>query len=35
MSSSTIVGLEMGITLLAVVGFGVWELWKLKRDKTK
>jgi hypothetical protein len=35
MSSSTIIGLEMGTTLVAVIGFGLWELWKLKRDKTK
>lgn len=35
LSSSTIISLEMGITLVLVVGWGVWELWKLKRDKGK
>jgi hypothetical protein len=33
MSSSTIIGLEMTITLVAVVGWGLWELYKLKQDR--
>jgi hypothetical protein len=33
MSSSTIIGLEMAVVLLAVVGWGVWELYKLKKGK--
>lgn len=35
LSSSTIIGLELAITLVLVVGWGIWELWKLKRDKRK
>ena len=31
MSSSTLIILEMSITLVAVVGWGVWELYKLKK----
>jgi hypothetical protein len=33
MSSSTIIALELGITLVLVVGWGFWELWKLKKGK--
>jgi|GEM_PF-4926507 len=33
MSSDTIIFLELAITLGVVVGFGVWELRKLKREK--
>ena len=35
MSSSTIVTLEMGIVAAAVLGFGFWELYKLRREKRK
>lgn len=35
LSSGTIIFLEMSVTLVLVVGFGVWELWKPKRDKKK
>lgn len=31
MSSSTLIGIEMAIVLVAVVGWGVWELYKLKK----
>jgi hypothetical protein len=33
MSSGTIIGFEMAITFLVVVGWGVWELYKLKKGK--
>jgi hypothetical protein len=33
MSSDWIIGLELALTLGLVVGFGLWELHKLKRDK--
>jgi hypothetical protein len=33
MSSGTIIALELGLTLVLVVGWGVWELWKLKKGK--
>ena len=35
MSGSTLALVEMLLVLGAVLGFGFWELWKLKRDKTK
>lgn len=35
MSGDTIIFLELAITLGLVLGFGSWELWKLKRDKDK
>ena len=33
MSSSVIIGLEMALTLGVVLGFGFWELYKLRRDR--
>jgi hypothetical protein len=33
MSSSTLAFSEMAITLVAVVGFGLWELYRLKKGK--
>lgn len=33
MSSSTLISLELGITLVAVVGWGLWELYKLRKDR--
>jgi hypothetical protein len=33
MTSGTIIGIEMAVTLVAVVGWGVWELYKLKKGK--
>jgi hypothetical protein len=35
MSSSTIITLELGLTLGVVVGFGLWELYKLRRDRDR
>lgn len=35
MSSSIVAFSEMILVLGLVVGFGVWELWKLRRDKNK
>jgi len=34
-SPDTIIFLEMLLVLGLVVGFGFWELWKLRRDKRK
>jgi hypothetical protein len=33
MSSGTLIGLELAITLVLVLGWGFWELWKLKKGK--
>ncbi len=33
MSGSTLALAEMLLVLGGVLGFGFWELWKLKRDK--
>ncbi len=33
MSGGTLALAEMLLVLGSVVGFGLWELWKLKRDK--
>ena len=33
MSSGTIIALELGITFIVVVGWGAWELYKLKKDR--
>jgi hypothetical protein len=33
MSGNTLVALELGITLVVVVGWGVWELYKLKKGR--
>ncbi len=33
MSSSILIGIEMGVVFLAVVGWGAWELYKLKQGK--
>ena len=35
MSGSSLVLIEMVLVLGGVLGFGFWELWKLKRDKRK
>ncbi len=34
-SSGLLISIEMGLVLVLVVGFGVWELYKLRRDKRK
>ncbi len=33
MSSGTLIILEMTIALVAVVGWGVWELYKIKKGR--
>jgi hypothetical protein len=33
MSSSLLITLEMAGVLGVVIGFGLWELWTLRRDK--
>ena len=33
MSGSTLALIEMLLVLGGVVGFGLWELWKLKRER--
>jgi hypothetical protein len=33
MSGNTLIFLELLITLFAVVGWGVWELYKLKKGR--
>jgi hypothetical protein len=33
MSSGTIIALEMAVTLVVVVGWGLWELYKLRKDR--
>ena len=33
MSSSTIIALELSLVFVAVVGWGLWELHKLKKDR--
>lgn len=33
MSSGTLVALEMAITFCVVVGWGLWELYKLKKGR--
>ncbi len=33
MSSSTLIGIEMALVLFLVVGWGVWELYNLKKGK--
>lgn len=33
MSSGVLVGLELSITLVVVVGWGLWELYKLKKGR--
>lgn len=35
MSGSSLVLIEMVLVLGGVLGFGFWELWKLRRDKRK
>lgn len=35
MSPDALVFTEMALVLGLVLGFGFWELWKLKRDKRK
>ena len=35
MSPDTIAFFKMLLVLGLVLGFGFWELWKLKRDKNK
>jgi hypothetical protein len=34
-SSSLIISLEMGLVVVLVLGFGFWELHRLRRDKRK
>jgi hypothetical protein len=34
-SGDTLIFIEMLLVLGLVLGFGFWELWKLKRDKRK
>ena len=33
MSGNTLVALEVGLIFVAVVGWGVWELYKLKKGR--
>jgi hypothetical protein len=33
MTGSTMVALELSLTFLVVVGWGLWELYKLKKDR--
>jgi hypothetical protein len=33
MSSGTIIALEISLVLVLAVGWGLWELWKLKKGK--
>ena len=35
MSGSSLALIEMVLVLGGVLGFGFWELWKLRRDKHK
>lgn len=35
MSSSLIIALEFTLVIGVVLGLGVWELWRLRRDKRK
>lgn len=35
MSSDVIIFLEISLVLGLCVGWGFWELWKLKKDKEK
>ncbi len=35
MSSDLLILSEMILALGLILGFGFWELWKLKRDKNK
>lgn len=35
MSPDAIIFSEMLLVLVLVLGFGFWELWKLKKDKEK
>jgi hypothetical protein len=35
LSPDALVFTEMALVLVLVLGFGFWELWKLKRDKKK
>ena len=35
MSSSLIIALEFTLVIGLVLGLGVWELWRLRRDKKK
>lgn len=35
MSGSSLALIEMLLVLGGVLGFGFWELWKLRRDKRK
>lgn len=33
MSGSTMAALELSLIFIAVVGWGLWELYKLKKDR--
>ena len=33
MSSSTLIGIGISLIFVAVVGWGLWELYKLKKDR--
>lgn len=35
MSGSALAIAELALVTGAVVGFGLWELWKLRRDKER
>lgn len=35
MSSGVIIALEFTLVIGVVLGLGVWELWRLRRDKRK
>lgn len=35
MSSSLIITLELTLVLGVVIGLAVWELWRLRRDRSR
>jgi len=35
MSSGLIIALELTLVLGVVVGLALWELWRLRRDRTR
>jgi hypothetical protein len=35
MSSGLIIGLELALVLGVVIGLAVWELWRLRRDRSR
>jgi dolichyl-phosphate-mannose--protein O-mannosyl transferase len=35
MSSGLIIALELALVLGVVIGLAVWELWRLRRDRSR